>query len=241
MCFLRFYRNINYFYINSHKMPLNILIVDDHPMTVDSYANLLSDECFETLDPFFIKKYDCETAYNKILLLDKQNAKIDFAILDINLPPYPELNIFNGIDLASTIRKTHPNCKILLLTMHTEVFIVNRIIKNITPDGFISKSEVNFETFPMICKKILSGEIIYSDQITKSQKKMAQKNLDWDEYDTQILILLSQGIKTVSMPNYIPLSMSAIEKRKANIKSHLLLEKGGDTELINKARQLGLL
>lgn len=222
-------------------MPLNILIVDDHPMTVESYVNLLSDECFEALDPLFLKRYNCETAYKKILLLEKQNVKIDFAILDVNLPPYPELNISNGIDLASVIRKTHPNCKILLLTMHSEAFIVDRIIKNISPDGFISKSEVTFESFPMICKKILLGEIIYSDEIIKSQKKMIKRNLDWDEYDTQILILLSQGVKTVSIPNHIPLSMSSIEKRKANIKSHLLLDKGGDTELINKARQLGLL
>lgn len=222
-------------------MPLNILIVDDHPMTVDSYVNLLSDECFDTVEPFFIKKYNCETAYKKIVLLEKQNLKLDFAILDVNLPPYPEQNISNGIDLAALLRKTQPACKILLLTMHTEAFIVNRIIKGIVPDGFISKSEVNFESFPTICKKILQGQIIYSDEIVKSQKKLVLKNLDWDEYDSQILILLSQGVKTVNIPDHIPLSMSSVEKRKANIKSFLLLGKGGDTELINKARQLGYL
>jgi DNA-binding NarL/FixJ family response regulator len=222
-------------------MPLNILIVDDHPMTVDSYVNLLSDECFDTVEPFFIKKYNCETAYKKIVLLEKQNVKIDFAILDVNLPPYPEQNISNGIDLAALLRKTQPSCKILLLTMHTEAFIVNRIIKGIVPDGFISKSEVNFESFPTICKKILQGQIIYSDEIVKSQKKLVLKNLDWDEYDSQILILLAQGVKTVNIPDHIPLSMSSVEKRKANIKSFLLLGKGGDTELINKARQLGYL
>lgn len=222
-------------------MPLNILIVDDHPMTVDSYVNLLSDECFDTVEPFFLKKYNCETAYKKIVLLEKQNLKIDFAILDVNLPPYPEQNISNGIDLAALLRKTQPSCKILLLTMHTEAFIVNRIIKGIAPDGFISKSEVNFESFPTICKKILQGQVIYSDEIVKSQKKLVLKNLDWDEYDSQILILLSQGVKTVNIPDHIPLSMSSVEKRKANIKSFLLLGKGGDTELINKARQLGYL
>lgn len=222
-------------------MPLTILIVDDHPMTVDSYVNLLSDESFDTIEPVFVKMYNCETAYKKIILLEKQNIKIDFAILDVNLPPYSEFNISNGIDLAGVIRKSHPNCKILLLTMHTEAFIVNRIIKGIQPDGFISKSEVNFESFPMICKKILLGEIIYGDEIVKSQKNLTQRNLNWDEYDSQILILLSQGVKTVNIPNHIPLSISSIEKRKANIKSHLLLGKGGDTELINKAKQLGLL
>lgn len=222
-------------------MPLNILIVDDHPMTVDSYVNLLSDESFDTVKPSFFKKYNCETAYKKIVLLEKQSVKIDFAILDVNLPPYLEQSISNGIDLALLLRKTQPTCRILLLTMHTESFIVNRIIKGIAPDGFISKSEVNFESFPTICKKILQGQVIYSDEIVKSQKKLVLKNLDWDEYDSQILILLSQGVKTVNIPDHIPLSMSSVEKRKANIKSHLLLGKGGDTELINKARQLGYL
>lgn len=222
-------------------MPINILIVDDHPMTVDSYINLLSDESFATIEPTFHKNYNCETAYKKIQLLEKQNTKIDFAILDVNLPPYPEMNISSGIDLAIFVRKTHPKCKILLLTMHTETFIVNRIIKGINPDGFISKSEVNFESFPSICRKILRGEIIYSDEIIKSQKNLEQRNLNWDEYDSQILILLSQGVKTIDIPDHIPLSMSSIEKRKANIKSNLLMGKGGDTELINKARQLGLI
>ena len=223
------------------KMPLNILIVDDHPMTVDSYINLLSDGCFGAIEPVFLKSYNCEDAYKKILLFEKQNIKIDFAILDVNLPPFNDFNITSGIDLASIIRKTHPECKILLLTMHTEAFIVNRIIKGIVPDGFISKSEVNFESFPLMCKKIFLGEIIHSNEIIKSQKTLAQRNLDWDEYDSQILILLSQGVKTVNIPNHVPLSISSVEKRKANIKSHLLLGKGGDTELINKARQLGLL
>lgn len=220
-------------------MPLNILIVDDHPMTVDSYVNLLSDDSFGIIEPFFFKSYNCEEAYKKIMSLFKQNIKIDFAILDVNLPPYEEQNISNGIDLASLIRKNHPSCKILLLTMHTEAFIVNRIIKSIIPDGFISKCEINFESFPVVCKKILSGETFHSDEIIKSQKKLIQRNVDWDEYDSQILILLSQGVKTVNIPEYIPLSISSIEKRKANIKSHLLLGKGGDTELLNKARQLG--
>ena len=54
-------------------------------------------------------------------------------------------------------------------------------------------------------------------------------------------ILISQGIKTVNLPNYIPLSMSAIEKRKANIKGQLLMGKGNDSDLISIAKKLGLI
>ncbi|WP_243653114.1 response regulator [Flavobacterium sp. 90] len=223
------------------NMSLTVLIVDDHPMTVDSYINLLSYTDFQKNEPSFIKSYNCEDAYNKINFQQKKNAKIDFALLDINLPPYKEHNIFNGIDLALLIREKFPNCKIVLLTMHSEPLTVDKIIKGIKPEGFISKSDINFELFPIICKKILEGDIFRSNTIIESQRELFKRNINWDNHDNQILTLISQGVKTVNLPEYIPLSMSAIEKRKANIKDQLLLGKGSDKDLIEKAKKLGLL
>lgn len=223
------------------NMPLSILIVDDHPMTVDSYSNLLSVSDFQENTPDFIKSYNCEEAYNKIFFYLKKNTNIDLALLDISLPPYIEFNIENGIDLASLIRKKFPNCKIVLLTMHSEPLTVDKIIKDINPEGFVSKSDINFELFPVICKKIMDGERYKSPTIIESQKELFQRNINWDTHDSQILILISQGVKTVNLPNYIPLSMSAIEKRKANIKGQLLMGKGSDSDLINIAKKLGLI
>ncbi|KIA86503.1 response regulator [Flavobacterium sp. AED] len=220
---------------------LNILIVDDHPMTVDSYTNLLSDNDFQKNTPKFIKSYNCQDAYTKIFFHLKQNTTIDLALLDISLPPYKEFNIENGIDLALLIRKKFTNCKIVLLTMHSEPLTVDTIIKKINPEGFVSKSDINFELFPIICKKIMDGDTFRSTTILESQRELFQKNINWDKHDSQILILISQGTKTVNLPDYIPLSMSAIEKRKANIKEQLLMGKGSDRDLITKAKKLGLL
>lgn len=222
-------------------MSLNILIVDDHPMTVDSYINLLSDSVFQENFPTFIKSHNCEDAYNQIISHQKQNINIDFALLDINMPPYKELNINNGIDLAALIRQKFINCKIVLLTMRSEPLTVDKIIKGICPEGFISKSDINFELFPIICKSIIDGEIFRSITIIESQRELFKKNINWDNHDNQILILISEGVKTVNLPDYIPLSMSAIEKRKANIKDQLLKGKGSDKDLIEKAKVLGLL
>ncbi len=221
--------------------PLTILIVDDHPMTVDSYSNLLSVRDFQENTPDFIRSYNCEDAYNKIFFYLNQNTTIDLALLDISLPPYIAFNIENGIDLASLIRKKFPNCKIVMLTMHGEPLAVDKIIKDINPEGFVSKNDINFELFPIVCKKIVDGEMYKSPTIIESQKELFQRNINWDTHDSQILILISQGIKTVNLPSYIPLSMSAIEKRKANIKEQLLMGKGSDSDLINTARKLGLI
>jgi DNA-binding NarL/FixJ family response regulator len=220
---------------------MNILIVDDHPMTADSYVNLLSDNDFQKKNPFFIKSYDCEDAYKKINFYHKQNINIDLALLDISLPSYKEFNINNGTDLALLIREKFTNCKIVLLTMHSEPLIVDKILKAIKPEGFISKSDINFELFPIICKKILEGEIFQSSAIIESQRELFKNNINWDNHDNEILILISQGVKTTNLPDYIPLSMSAIEKRKANIKDQLLKGKGSDKDLISKAKRLGLL
>ena len=223
------------------KTPLTILIVDDHPMTVDSYSNILSVSNFQERTPNFIRSYNCEDAYNKIFFYLNQNTTIDLALLDISLPPYIKFNIENGVDLASLIRKKFPNCKIVLLTMHGEPLAVDKIIKDINPEGFVSKNDINFELFPIICKKITNGEMYKSRTIIESQKELLDRNINWDKHDSQILILISKGIKTVNLPNYIPLSMSAIEKRKANIKGQLLMGKGSDSDLISIAKKLGLI
>ncbi|WP_281321886.1 response regulator [Flavobacterium aestivum] len=223
------------------NIPLNILIVDDHPMTVDSYSNLLSVSDFKHPPPNFIKSYNCQDAYNKIFSYLNLGTNIDLALLDISLPPYMEHNIENGIDLALLIRLKFTNCKIILLTMHSEPLTVDKIIKEIHPEGFVSKSDINFELFPVICKKIMVGEIYRSPTIIKSQKELLNSNINWDKHDNQILLLISEGVRTVNLPEYIPLSMSAIEKRKANIKEQLLMGKGSDRDLIIKAKKLGLL
>jgi DNA-binding NarL/FixJ family response regulator len=222
-------------------MNSKILIVDDHPMIVDGYIMLLSESCFQKNKPNFIKSYNCEDAYNKIFLNLKQQVNINLALLDISLPPYKEFNINSGVDLALLIREKFTNCKIIILTMHSEPLTVDKIIKKIKPEGFFSKSDVNSESFPSICKKIIDGDIFQSQTIIESQRELFKKNINWDNHDNEILILISQGVKTINLPNYIPLSMSAIEKRKANIKDQLLKGKGSDKDLVGKAKKIGLL
>jgi DNA-binding NarL/FixJ family response regulator len=222
-------------------MNFKILIVDDHPMIVDGYISLLSKTCFQKNKPNFIKSYNCEDAYNKIFFCLKQEVNINLALIDINLPPCEKFNINNGIDLALLIREKFINCKIVILTMHSEHLTVDKIIKKIQPEGFISKSDINFESFPSICKKIIDGDLFQSQTIIESQRKLFKKNINWDIHDNQILTLISEGVKTINLPNHIPLSMSAIEKRKANIKGQLLMGKGSDKDLVRKAKKLGLL
>ena len=71
-----------------------ILIVDDHPINVDSYQTLLSNiESNEKAE--YLLAFDCEQAYNTLNRRLFSNKIIDFAFIDISLPAYEEKKLFS--------------------------------------------------------------------------------------------------------------------------------------------------
>ncbi len=224
----------------SNDSKRTILIVDDHPINVDGYHTLLSN-IESNKDAEYLFAFDCEQAYNSINKSQLLNSTIDFAFIDISLPAYDAKKLFSGDDIGILIRKTFPQCKIIIISMHKEPLWVNQIFKSINPEGFIAKSDINYKCFPEIFLSIEKNEKYLSQSIKESQKILFQKNISWDDNDSKILQLIAQGVKTKKIPDYIPLCLSAIEKRKANIKKQLILNTGSDKELIDVAKKLGFL
>ncbi|QEE49318.1 response regulator transcription factor [Flavobacterium alkalisoli] len=216
---------------------LKILIVDDHPMTVNGYINVLSDENIEGHNLIFTKALDCKQAYDLIT-----SQHFDIAYLDLSLPPYEEKNITSGFDLGVLIRKTIPDCVIIILTMHSEASLVDRLIKDINPEGILCKSDIDIDEFVNAFKIIFDGEKYMSNKIMKSLRDKDFDKYNLDSYDRQILMRLSEGILTKNIPNYVPLSLSAIEKRKANLKNMFLEGSSGDDhDLIEAIKKIGII
>jgi DNA-binding NarL/FixJ family response regulator len=128
-----------------------------------------------------------------------------------------------------------------MLTMHTEPLVLYNTYKSINPEGFLSKNDIDFEMFPEIINKIVHVENYYSTSINKAIQQLVKQTLGWDEFDSQIVLLLEKGIHTKDMPNYMNLSLSSIEKRKATIKRQVLDKKSSDKELIAECKKLKLI
>ena len=219
---------------------LTVLVVDDHPFTSDAYINLIS-KANDDNKYTFSKATNCKIAFKNIESILTKGKTLDMALVDINLPPYEEEKILSGIDLAVLIRSKFPLCKIIMQTMHSEHLILNRVLKSVNPEGFISKNDIDFSTFPDIFFKIKSGQNYFSPTITNSLQEFIHRIISWDDYDSQIILLLEKGIQTKIMPNYIDLSLSTIEKRKASIKRQLGNQKITDEELIITCKKLKLI
>ena len=217
---------------------MKILIVDDHPFIIQAYKNALEKYSQQGYDFEVIQANNCKSGYENIV---ESKTPFDVAFFDISMPEYPEKGIFSGEDLADLMKKEMPGCKVILLTMHTELLKINNIIKNINPNGLIIKNDLTFDELIFAFDKIINSESYYSQTVIKLVGQAQYNNIELDAFDKQILFHLSKGVKTKDLPQYIPLSLSAIEKRKLNIREILEVKGGTDIDLINEAKTKGVI
>ncbi|WP_264519876.1 response regulator [Flavobacterium sp. N1994] len=218
--------------------PINILIVDDHPFIIQAYKNALDKYSQQGFEFAVTQANSCKTGYESI-----KEAKIPFdvAFFDISMPEYAEKGIYSGEDLAALIKTEMPNCKIILLTMHSELLKINNIIKNINPSGLIIKNDLTFDELIFAFDKIINNQSYYSQTVIKLVGQAQYTNIELDAFDKQILFHLSKGVKSKDLPQYIPISLNAVEKRILNISEILEVKGGTETDLINEAKIKGII
>lgn len=217
----------------------NILIVDDHPFIIQGYKNAITRYNPNQFEFFITEAKDCESGYN--IITDPETLAFDIAFLDISMPSYAEKGMFSGEDLAKLINEYMPNCKIILLTMYTELLKIKTIIDNINPLGLVIKNDLTFDELLFGFDKVINNETYYSQSIQKMIEQSEQETLEIDLFDKQILFHISKGTKTKDIPQYVPISLNAIEKRKLNLKKILDIKDETDIELVREAKNRGLL
>lgn len=218
-------------------MSLKILLVDDHIMMTDFYKSVLeySERIVET-----ISANTLEIAYN--FIISKNLKDIDLAILDLSMPPYKIQNINNGQDIAKIIRRIKPEIKIIFISGMFNITVLKELILNIYPEGIIEKRDIDsWDHFLTLFGQILNGEIYKSKSIKKYINEYQLNEINLDYLNLQIIILISKGIKTVQFKNHIPLTLSAINKRKLKIKQYFGIDDGNDEDILREARKIGIL
>ncbi|KOP36914.1 DNA-binding response regulator [Flavobacterium sp. WLB] len=223
---------------NSELIQPNILIVDDHPFIIEGYKNAITRYNPKEYDFIIAQAHDCRSAYE--LLEDENTPQFEIAFLDISMPAYEEKNLFSGEDLAKLILKKMPYCKIVLLTMYTELLKIKTIIRTINPNGLIIKNDLTFDELLFAFDKVMKSEKYYSQSVVKMLNQSPHNSIEIDEFDKQILFHLSKGTEVEEMPQYIPISITEIEKRRTSLKELLKIRSGSDDDLVKEAKGKGL-
>jgi DNA-binding NarL/FixJ family response regulator len=224
--------------IETEKIKKRVLIVDDHPFILVGYKNTLNRYISEQFEFEYEEGKDCRSAYD--IITNPETSPFDFAFLDISMPPYQEKGILSGEDLAIVLHQYMPECRIIILTMYTEILKVRNIITAINPHGLIIKNDLDFKELIFGFDKIVNNEIYYSESIQKMIDLEDIEIPEIDVIDKQILFHISKGTAPEDFIKYIPLSLESIEIRKKKLKK-ILIDEGTDHEMIERAKSRGLL
>ncbi|GEC73486.1 DNA-binding response regulator, NarL/FixJ family, contains REC and HTH domains [Flavobacterium flevense] len=216
----------------------NILIVDDHPFIIQGYKNAITRYSPDNYEFMISEAKDCESAYH--LITNTDSLIFDIAFLDISMPSYEEKGLFSGEDLAKLILEKMPDCRIILLTMFTEFLKIKTIISKINPNGLVIKNDLTFDELLLAFDNVIKNEIYYSKSV-KEMLESHENDIEIDLFDKQILFHLSKGTALKDMPQYIPISLNAIEVRKSNLKELLKVKSGDDSDLVIEAKKMGLI
>lgn len=214
---------------------MNFVIIDDHPFILEGYTNVIKQNYpnskIKTLA-------SCKEVFDYFVLTPE--AKLtDIVLIDFNIPAYNQENLFNGIDISNLVRKIIPYCKIVLITAHTEKIYILDIIKNAKPNGFFTKGELTPENLIKLIENVCNHDKFYSDFVQETFNESLDDKSLIDDYNRQILYLLSKGYKIVELDKIIPISYSAIQKRIAKMKQIMKVE--DDKGLIKAAIKYGYL
>lgn len=220
------------------KLKKNILIVDDHPFIIQGYKNAITRYNPNAYEFVIAEAKDCQSAFD--LITNPDTAIFDIAFLDISMPSYEEKELYSGEDLAKLILQYMPDCKIVMLTMFTEFLKLKTLINNVSPRGLVIKNDLTFDELLIAFDKVINDEIYYSKSILEMLSSH-DNSIEIDLFDKQILFHLSKGTKIQDIPQFVPISLNAIESRKANLKELFEVVDGEDSDLVRAAKNKGLI
>jgi|SRR5690606_29255588 len=222
------------------KKDIKILIVDDHPMIVEGYKNAILSMNLENYSFNIDIADNCDNGFQKIKKSSVTHA-YDLVLLDIKLPPSKNHKLLSGEDIGLKIKQISPETKIIILTMFNNNFRIHNILRNIDPEGLLIKSDVNSDELIKAVETVIADPPYYSHTVTKLLRAQITNDFILDDMDRSILYHLSIGTKTKDLPNYIPLSLAAIEKRKRSLKEIFDVSSEGDKALIEKSKEKGFI
>lgn len=222
---------------------IKTVIIDNHPLLVNAYrATMRKIESTSKKFNFIVEEID---SYDRTLaLIDKKSDRaqnIDLAFLDLHISTSRRRSYLKGEAIGLKIRNLFPESKIIIKADSKDNYQINRMLRIVKPEGFLIMTDVDKEVLRTTIIDVLNDPPFYSKSVLKSFYKSKGHNISLSELDERLLYELSCGIKMKELPEILPLTLAALEKRKQNIKSLFGIEGRDNSMLLKKAREYGFI
>ncbi len=190
---------------------MKVIIIDDHELMCCGVRTAIKD---------ILGDVDVYVSMNRNQTLDLlQHIVFDFAILDYEMPEC------NAIDLIADIKGNNEQCKILILTLHDESWIINSLIRQ-QVDGLVLKTD-SLESFkdavlsivkmdkPYFCDAVLDALVV---QAGHQKSKNNQKNrYTPTAREMDIIKLLADGNTSKDISEILSITKNTVDTIRKNI------------------------
>ncbi|MDT7830672.1 response regulator [Pricia sp. S334] len=219
---------------------IRILAVDDHEMIVLGYKYTLEATTFENFEVVVHTAPSYEAGKTEIESSAKR-LPYDIILLDIQMFPESAKEERTGEDLGLLVREISPSSKVVFLSSFSDSYRINNILKNVNPDGYMVKSEVDQKTLQTMVRTVLDKPPYYTAAALQAIRRKMANEEQIDERDKKILYQLSIGTKTKDISDIVAAASTTVENRKRQLKIMLGVEDGNDFALIEQARKRGFI
>lgn len=190
----------------------SVLLVDDHPFVREGIRSFLSDL------PDFEVVGEASSGLEAVKMAQQHDP--DFILLDINMPGT------NGLEAVGQLRKSTPNAKILVLTVHNSREYVLHVARS-GAHGYILK-EAPPEELLQAMNAIRGGQKYYSPTVAgyvfdeyerPAGKKIPEKQLTPRE--VEVLIATAKGLSIKEMADSLDITTATVQTYRVRLMEKL--------------------
>jgi DNA-binding NarL/FixJ family response regulator len=203
---------------------INLQIVDDHRMVVESLSKLINESGIAKVTNTYYDLKSCREGLAKELP--------DVFLLDIALPDG------DGVDFCAEIKKQYPELKVIMLTTYKEFNIAKRALHN-GASGYILKNTESEEMLIGI-ESVNQGELFLCEEIDILLQEKKNEDTVWlSNREKEILRYVADGLTTNEIAKIISRSTENVRTFRRNLLVKLnaknmaeLIKKGYEMKLI---------
>lgn len=197
-------------------MPSKILLCDDHQLIIDGLKNILQDQ------PTLTFAGEANDGAQALKILDV--LAVDLVLMDIDMPG------MNGLEATIQIKKTHPQTKVMILTMHDEPSLVRKI-KDIGANGYMLKNADQEELLKAM-DEVLQGKLHFPPEILNGTKPIKEESYSLrpsdallisqlTEREIEILKQIAEGLSNKEIGDKLFISHRTVDTHRTNLMKKL--------------------
>ncbi|MDK2779997.1 MAG: two-component system, NarL family, response regulator NreC [Trichococcus sp.] len=197
---------------------MKIIIADDHALVRNALTFMLNAQPdMEVVG---------DAADGNEVFMKLENTQADLVLMDISMPPGE-----NGLQTTRRIKETHPEIKVIVLTMHDEESYVREAL-NAGADGFILKSTTDDILLDGI-RQVHANQRYYSGYTSDRLDEMDTFEGDslyasLSKREKEVLPLVALGYNNRDIADKLFISVKTVEVHKANIRKKLQVDSYAD-------------